>query len=145
MDKRSKLKTRDERVPSADSSPRFERKAKVGSSKKPTRPLEKKTGLKAAVSSPLPGLSTDGKKPTENVRPNSTPTPLQNDPMFDDIDCDDFVGLTEYRAKREFAVTNESYLPLVDREYDLRAATDKRFSVVVSRSAFKYVMYRGLY
>lgn len=84
-------------------------------------------------------------RPSELVRPSTVPTSLKNDLMFDEIDCEDIVGLTKHRAHRNFSISNESFMLLVDREYDLRAATDKRFRVVVSKACFRYVMTIHLY
>lgn len=62
-----------------------------------------------------------------------------------DFECDDFAGYNELRARRTFTITNESFIPLVDKEYDLRVASDRRFASVVSRSCYRYAMCMHLF
>lgn len=99
----------------------------------------KKTGLRPAVASPLPRPAA-GRRVEDSVKLSTKPSPLSNDPMNIEFDCDDFAGYNELRARPTFTVTNESFIPLIDKEYDLRASTDKRFATVVSRSCYRYVM-----
>ena len=135
MDKKSERVIKDdEELPSLASQKRSFRKSFTAKPRK-----EKQTGLTPTVSSPLPQPPA-GRKASDSVRPSTIPTPLRNDPMYDEIDCDDFVGLSELKNRRTLAISNESYLPLVDREYDLRSVSDKRFGVIVSRSCYRYVM-----
>ncbi|XP_076279090.1 uncharacterized protein LOC143208528 [Lasioglossum baleicum] len=119
---------------------------KTGRPKKPgpfqQRP--KKTGLRPSVASPLP-KPAPGRRIEDSVKLSTKPSPLQNDPMNIEFDCDDFSGYNELRARRTFTVTNESFIPLVDKEYDLRASTDKRFATVVSRACYRYVNCMHLY
>lgn len=71
--------------------------------KKQSRPSrDKRVGLKPTVASPMPTARPAGSRPLEPIRPSPVPAPLKNDPMFDEIDCENFVGLTEHRARRTY-------------------------------------------
>ena len=104
----------------------------------------KPVGLKPTVASPLP-RPEPGRRASDNVRLSTKPSSLSNDPMNIEFECDDFADYNELRAQRTFTITNESFIPLVDKEYALRVASDKRFASVVSRSCYRYVMCIHLY
>jgi hypothetical protein len=72
-------------------------------------------------------------------------SPLRINPMWMDFDDHGFSGMTPYRGENTFASTTESFIPLVDREYDLIGSADRTFTKFVSRSMWTYYCVEHLY